>query len=79
MGKTPGPAWRPLRRLPPLAAISSAASLVVVAEQSDLRTVMIVLVAVSTALFLLSCGYTRKAWALRVASSLSAAAAIGVG
>ena len=40
---------------------------------------MIVLVAVSTALFLLSCGYTRKAWALRVASSLSAAAAIGIG
>lgn len=79
MGAEPGPAWRPLRRLPPLAAISSAASLIVVAEQSDLRTAMISLVAVSTALFLLSCGYTRKAWALRVASSLSAAAAIGAG
>ena len=79
MGAEPGPAWRPLRRLPPLAAISSATSLIVVAEESDLRTAMIVLVAVSAALFLLSCGYTRKAWALRVASSLSAAAAIGIG
>lgn len=79
MGAEPGPAWRPLRRLPPLAAISSAASLIVVAEESDLRTAMIALAAVSAALFLLSCGYTRKAWALRVASSLSAAAAIGIG
>ena len=79
MGAEPGPAWRPLRRLPPLAAISSAASLVVVAEESDLRTAMIVLVAVSAAIFIMSCGYTRKAWALRVASSLSAAAAIGIG
>jgi hypothetical protein len=79
MGAEPGPAWRPLRRLPPLAAISSAASLIVVAEQSDLRTAMTALVAVSAAIFILSCVYTRKAWALRVASSLSAAAAIGVG
>jgi hypothetical protein len=79
MGAEPGPAWRPLRRLPPLAAISSAASLIVVAEESNLRTAMIALAAVSMALFLLSCGYTRKAWALRVASSLSAAAAIGIG
>lgn len=79
MGAEPGPAWRPLRRLPPLAAISSAASLIVVAEQSDLRTAMTALVAVSTAIFILSCVYTRKAWALRVASSLSAAAAIGIG
>jgi len=79
MGAEPGPAWRPLRRLPPLAAISSATSLVVVAEPSDLRTAMIALVAVSAALFLLSCVYTRKAWALRVASSAAAAAAIGTG
>jgi len=79
MGAEPGPAWRPLRRLPPLAAISSATSLIVVAEESDLRTAMLVLVAVSTAIFILSCVYTRKAWALRVASSLSAAAAIGIG
>lgn len=79
MGAEPGPAWRPLRRLPPLAAISSATSLVVVAEPSDLRTAMIALVAVSAALFLFSCVYTRKAWALRVASSAAAAAAIGTG
>lgn len=79
MGAEPGPAWRPLRRLPPLAAISSATSLIVVAEQSDLRTAMIALVAVSAVIFILSCVYTRKAWALRVASSLSAAAAIGIG
>lgn len=79
MGAEPGPAWRPIRMLPPLAAISSAASLVLVAQESDLRTAMIVLVAVSTAIFILSCVYTRKAWALRVASSLFAAAAIGIG
>lgn len=79
MGAEPGPAWKPLRRLPPLAAISSATSLIVVAEDSDLRTAMIALVAVSAALFLLSCVYVRKAWALRVASSAAAAAAIGTG
>ncbi len=79
MGAEPGPAWKPLRRLPPLAAISSATSLIVVAEPSDLRTAMIALVAVSAALFLLSCVYVRKAWALRVASSAAAAAAIGTG
>ncbi len=79
MGAEPGPAWRPLRRLPPLAAISSATSLIVVAQDSDLRTAMIALVAVSAALFLFSCVYTQKGWALRVASSAAAAAAIGTG
>ena len=66
-----------LRRLPALAALSSAASLAVVAPAGDVRTVAAIVLGVSGGLFLLSLAVKKKAWSLRTASALLSGGSIG--
>ena len=66
-----------LRRLPALAALSSAASLAVVAPAGDVRTVAAIVVGVSGFFFLLSLAVKKKAWSLRTASAILSGGSIG--
>ena len=67
----------PLRRLPALAALSSAASLLIVVPAGNLQTITGSIVCLSGALFLLSLFVEKKAWSLRTASSVLSGGSIG--
>ena len=70
---------RTLRWVPPIVVLSSAASLVFsVPPAGDVRTVCGVVLGLAALLIAVAKLYAKKAWTLRVASSVCSATAIGV-